>query len=127
MQAAIGRLGLLGAIVPFGPQETAHVAEEETPFASRATDINVPLNLEALMREGKDTKTENVLTSTIKWSIQSQSFYNEDTGEIRLRLTHTLTTDILATDEITFETGFTSTSVTATATAQNTLITKDIA
>lgn len=34
---------------------------------------------------------------------------------------------MLSTDEITFEVGFTSTSWTATATAQNTLISKDIA
>ena len=87
----------------------------------------MPLNLAAILRPGSETKKEALLTSTIKWDIETQSYYNEDTGEIRVQLTHILTSDILATDEITFEVGFSSKSNTATATAQNTLISKDIA
>jgi len=43
------------------------------------------------------------MTAGITWKILSQSYFNEDTGETRLRLTHTLTADVLVTDEITFE------------------------
>ena len=52
-------------------------------------------------------------SSTFAWTITSQSFFNEDTGEIRVRLIHTLTADVLATDEITFEIGFTTTGDTS--------------
>jgi hypothetical protein len=48
-------------------------------------------------------------STTFGWTITSQSFFNEDTGEIRVRLTHSLTADVLFTDEITFEISFTTT------------------
>lgn len=79
------------------------------------------------MRQGEESKKEDFLTQTIDWSIETQSFYNEDTGEIRVQLTHILTTDVLATDVITFEVGFTSTSNSAEANSTNTLIEKDFA
>ena len=63
----------------------------------------MPLSkLDAIMRVNPTKDTQTVFDRTFKWTILSQSYFNEDTGDIRLRLTHTLIANILPTDEITF-------------------------
>lgn len=69
----------------------------------------------------KDEKT--VWDKTFTWKIKSETTFNEDTGDQRIRLTHTLTADILYTDEITFRVGFTTTGDAANA---GKLISKDV-
>lgn len=47
-----------------------------------------------------------------KWSLTSTGIFNRDTGDEYLRLTHTLTANILKTDKIKFRLAFKSGSVT---------------
>ena len=54
------------------------------------------------IRTGADTDEQAVWDKTFNWKIKSETTFNEDTGDQRIRLTHTLKADILATDEITF-------------------------
>lgn len=62
MQAALGRLGLLGAFAPLGPTERASVTSDTMPLDRERSVLNVPLNMEAIMRAGEETKKESFLS-----------------------------------------------------------------
>ena len=76
------------------------------------------------IRFSTDTDEQAVWDKTFTWKIKSETTFNEDTGDQRIRLTHTLTADILYTDEITFRVGFTTTGDAANV---GKLINKDVA
>lgn len=46
------------------------------------------------------------ISKSVKWEIQNQSWFDEDTGISYIEITNTLTTNILATDIITFHVEF---------------------
>lgn len=89
---------------------TSALAYQTSMVDNNAVDAYDPTIVESTIEQkfrfGPITTTKLIDTTTVKWSVETQTNVNEDTGDQNLRITHKLEANIFATDTVTFELSF---------------------